>query len=94
MTILKAPTDRLTDGVVELRFPSAATGRPSHDDPSFTLVVSVREDPQFVDVVGVAEGYDGSFDLTHGTAPSWRGRGLASRATRLAADWGPMTESS
>lgn len=127
MTILKAPTDTLTDGVVELRLPSPAagdiatidryvedeqleggwlpdvplisgeqlvtdwldtwTGRPSHDDPSFTFVVSVREDHQFVGVVGVAEGYDGAFGLTYGTAPSWRGRGLASRATRLAADW-------
>jgi RimJ/RimL family protein N-acetyltransferase len=127
MTILKAPTDTLTDDVVKLRLPSASAGdiatidryiadeqldggwlpdvplitgeqlvtdwldtwngQPSRDDPSFTFVVTVHEDPQFVGVVGVAEGYDGAFDLTYGTAPSWRGRGLASRATRLAANW-------
>ncbi len=62
-------------------------GQPSRDDPSFTFVVTVPEEPRFVGVVGVAEGYDRAFDLTYGTAPTWRRRGLASRATRLAADW-------
>jgi RimJ/RimL family protein N-acetyltransferase len=127
MTILTAPKDTLTDGVVELRLPSPEAGdvatidryvedqqldggwlpdvplisgeqlvtdwldcwngQPSDDGVTFTFVVNVPEEPRFIGVVGVAEGDDGAFDLTCGTAPGWRGRGLASRATRLAADW-------
>jgi RimJ/RimL family protein N-acetyltransferase len=127
MTILKAPTRTLSDGVVELRLPSPEAGdiatidryvedeqldggwlpdvplvssdrlvenwlncwngRPSGNDATFTFVVTVPDEPRFVGVVGVAEGDDGAFDVTYGTAPGWRGRGLASRATRLVADW-------
>jgi RimJ/RimL family protein N-acetyltransferase len=54
---------------------------------AFTFVVTVPEEPGFIGVVGVAEGDDGAFEMTYGTAPGWRGRGLASRATRLAAQW-------
>ena len=127
MTILKAPADTLTDGVVELRLPSAEAGdiaaidryvgdqqldggwlpdvplvsadrlieewldcwngHPVGGDATFTFVVTVPEEPRFIGVVGIAEGEDGAFDVTYGTAPGWRGRGLASRATRLAAEW-------
>jgi RimJ/RimL family protein N-acetyltransferase len=59
----------------------------SHDDAAFTFVVTVPEEPRFIGVVGIAEHDDGAFEVTYGTAPGWRGRGLASRATRLAADW-------
>lgn len=127
MTILKAPTGTLTDGVVELRLPSPDAGdiatinryvedeqleggwlpdvppmtgeqlvkdwldcwngRCSHSGATFTFVVTVPEEPRFIGVVGVAEHDDGAFGMTYGTAPAWRGRGLASRATRLAARW-------
>jgi len=62
-------------------------GHPSHNGPAF--VVTVPDEPGFVGVVGVAErdDDDGAFDVSYGTAPGWRGRGLASRATRLAAQW-------
>jgi RimJ/RimL family protein N-acetyltransferase len=62
-------------------------GRPSDDDATFTFVVTMPEEPRFIGVVGMAEHDDGAFDMTYGTAPGWRGRGLASRATRLAAQW-------
>ena len=126
MTILRAPASMLTDGVVELRLPSADAGdvatiaeyvddhqldggwlpkvplvtaerlveewldcwngRPG-GDATFTFVVTVPEQPRFVAVVGVAERDDGAFEMSYGTAPGWRGRGLASHATRLAAQW-------
>jgi RimJ/RimL family protein N-acetyltransferase len=35
----------------------------------------------------VTEHDDGAFRLFYGTAPDWRGRGLASHATRLAAQF-------
>jgi RimJ/RimL family protein N-acetyltransferase len=125
MTLLTAPADLLTDGVVELRLPSPDagditainqyvddeqldggwlpdiplmpaqrvlgdwldgwSGRPSHNGPAF--VVTVPDEPRFIGVVGVAERDDGAVQMSYGTAPGWRGRGLASRATRLAAQW-------
>lgn len=54
---------------------------------TFTFVVTVPDDPRFIGVVGIAEHDDGAFGMSYGTAPSWRGGGLASRATRLAAQW-------
>jgi RimJ/RimL family protein N-acetyltransferase len=127
VTILEAPADTLTDGVVELRLPSPDAGdiatvnryaeddqldggwlpdvplvtgerlvndwldcwdgRPRRRDATFTFVVTVPEEPRFIGVVSVAEGDDGAFEMTYGIAPGWRGRGLASRATRLAAHW-------
>jgi RimJ/RimL family protein N-acetyltransferase len=54
---------------------------------TFTFLVTVPDEPRFIGVVGIAEGDDGAFGLSYGTAPDWRGRGLASRATRLAAQW-------
>jgi RimJ/RimL family protein N-acetyltransferase len=122
---LTAPADLLTDGVVELRLPSADAGditaikkyaddeqleggwlpdiplvpaervvadwldgwagKHSHNGPAF--VVTVPDEPRFIGVVGVAEGDEGAIEMFYGTAPGWRGRGLASRATRLAAQW-------
>ena len=54
---------------------------------TFTFVVTIPDEPRFIGVVGIAERDDGAFELSYGTAPDWRGRGLASRATRLAAQW-------
>jgi len=62
-------------------------GRRSRNGATFTFVVTVPGEPRFIGVVGVAEGDDGAFEMSYGTAPDWRGRGLASRATRLAAQW-------
>lgn len=59
----------------------------SRNGATFTFVVTVPDEPRFIGVVGVAERDDGAFELPYGTAPHWRGRGLASRATRLAAQW-------
>jgi RimJ/RimL family protein N-acetyltransferase len=56
-------------------------------DATFTFVVTVPDDPRFIGVVGIAEHDDAAFEMTYGTAPSWRGAGMASRATRLAAQW-------
>jgi RimJ/RimL family protein N-acetyltransferase len=63
----------------------AWAGRQSRNGLAF--VVTVADEPGFVGVVGMAEHDDGAFDIDYGTAPGWRGRGLASRATRLAARW-------
>jgi RimJ/RimL family protein N-acetyltransferase len=62
-------------------------GRHYRHGDTFTFVVIIPGEPQFVGVVGVTEGGDGAFDMSYGTAPAWRRRGLASRATRLAAQW-------
>jgi RimJ/RimL family protein N-acetyltransferase len=62
-------------------------GRRSRDGATFTFVVTVPDEPRFIGVVGVAERDDGAFEMSYGTAPDWRGRGVASRATRLAAQW-------
>ena len=62
-------------------------GRRSRNGAIFTFVVTVPGEPRFIGVVGVAVRDDGAFEMSYGTAPDWRGRGLASRATRLAAQW-------
>jgi RimJ/RimL family protein N-acetyltransferase len=62
-------------------------GHPSPRGAAFTFVVTIPHEHQFIGVVGVTEGDDGAFEMTYGTAPAWRGRGLASHATRLAAQW-------
>jgi len=62
-------------------------GRRVPHGATFTFVVTVPGEPRFIGVVGVAEHDDGAFEMSYGTAPDWRGRGLASRATRLAAQW-------
>jgi len=62
-------------------------GRRSRNGATFTFVVTVPGEPRFIGVVGVADHDDGAFQMSYGTAPGWRGRGLASRATRLAAQW-------
>jgi hypothetical protein len=50
-------------------------GRPGRDGAAFTFVVTVPGGPRFIGVVGVAEGDDGAFGLSYGTAPDWRGTG-------------------
>jgi RimJ/RimL family protein N-acetyltransferase len=60
-------------------------GRESRHGPAF--VVTIQQAPGFVGVAGMSEGDDAAVDMFYGTAPSWRRRGLASRATRLASQW-------
>ena len=63
----------------------AWAGRPSRNGP--TLVVVVPEQPRFVGIVGMVARGTGTVEMIYGIAPGWRGRGLASRAVRLAARW-------
>lgn len=49
-------------------------GRPSRDDATFTFVVTMPKESQFIGVVGIAEHDDGAFGMTYGTAPGWRRR--------------------
>jgi len=51
------------------------------------FVVTVPGAPHFVGIVGFIDRSEGCIEMTYGIAPSWRGRGLASRAARLAAHW-------
>jgi ribosomal-protein-serine acetyltransferase len=60
-------------------------GRHSRHGPAF--VVTVPDEQRFVGVVGMLGRDDGAIEMFYGTAPGWRGKGLASRATRLAAQW-------
>ena len=60
-------------------------GRHSRNGPAF--VVTIPDEQRLVGVVGMLERDDGAIEIFYGTAPGWRGKGLASRATRLAAQW-------
>jgi RimJ/RimL family protein N-acetyltransferase len=60
-------------------------GRHSRNGPAF--VVTVPDEQRLVGVVGMLERDDGVIEISYGTAPGWRGKGLASRATRLATQW-------
>jgi len=60
-------------------------GRPSRHGPAF--VVTVQGHSPFVGVVGMMERDDGTVEISYGTAPRWRGRGLASHAVRLGSQW-------
>ncbi len=60
-------------------------GRPSRDGP--VLVATIAQEPRFIGVIGLGDRGEGTVELVYGIAPRWRGRGLASRATRLAAHW-------
>lgn len=62
-------------------------GHPSRHGATFTFVVTVPSELRFIGVVGIVDRDDGAFEMSYGTAPDWRGQGLASRATRLAAQW-------
>ena len=61
------------------------SGRPSHNGPAF--MVTVPDHSRFVGIVGMSERDDETIAISYGTAPRWRGRGLASHAARLGADW-------
>jgi RimJ/RimL family protein N-acetyltransferase len=63
----------------------AWTSRTSPNGP--ILVVTVPHEPRLVGIVGVVDRGDGIVEMIYGIAPRWRGRGLASRAVRLAARW-------
>jgi RimJ/RimL family protein N-acetyltransferase len=61
------------------------SGNSSHNGPAF--VVTVPDHPQFVGIVGMSERDEETIAISYGTAPGWRGRGLASHAVRLGAGW-------
>ena len=63
----------------------AWAGRPARNGPTF--VVTVAGEPRFVGIVALGDPGDGAVEMIVGIAPGWRGRGLASRAVRLAAHW-------
>jgi RimJ/RimL family protein N-acetyltransferase len=60
-------------------------GQRGGNRPAF--VVTIAENPGFVGVVGAEERGPGTVAMRCGTAPKFRGQGLASRAARLAAQW-------
>jgi RimJ/RimL family protein N-acetyltransferase len=60
-------------------------GRESHNGPA--LVVDLRDGSRLVGVVGFGAIDRGTVELSYGIAPAWRGRGLATRAARLATRW-------
>jgi RimJ/RimL family protein N-acetyltransferase len=60
-------------------------GQESYNGPA--LVVDLRDGPALVGVVGFGAVDRGTVELSYGIAPAWRGRGLATRAARLAARW-------
>jgi RimJ/RimL family protein N-acetyltransferase len=60
-------------------------GRPSRNGPAF--VVTIPEHSRFIGVVGMNERDEGTVEISYGTAPHWRSRGLASHAARLGAQW-------
>jgi RimJ/RimL family protein N-acetyltransferase len=62
-----------------------AVRRLRNDGP--TLVVTVADEQRFIGVVGFLDRGAGTIEMIYGIAPRWRGRGLASRAARLAARW-------
>jgi RimJ/RimL family protein N-acetyltransferase len=57
----------------------------SSDGPTF--VATIAGEPRFVGIVGIVDRGQGIVELIYGIAPTWRGRGLASRAVELAAHW-------
>jgi RimJ/RimL family protein N-acetyltransferase len=63
----------------------AWAGHPSRNGPAF--VVTIAGEPRFIGVVGLGDRGGGILEMIYGIAPRWRGRGLASRAVRLAARW-------
>jgi RimJ/RimL family protein N-acetyltransferase len=63
----------------------AWAGRPSRNGPTF--VVTIPQEPRFIGIIGLKGRGQGVIEMIYGTAPRWRGRGLASRAVRLAAHW-------
>lgn len=64
---------------------SAWIGRDSYNGP--TLVVAFPDAPGFVGIVSFAVKRNDLVEMTYGIAPSWRNRGFATRAARLASVW-------
>ena len=63
----------------------AWAARPSRNGATF--VVTVSSEPRFIGIVGLVDRGEGIVEMIYGIAPRWRGRGLASRAVRLASHW-------
>jgi Acetyltransferase (GNAT) domain len=64
----------------------AWAARPSRNGATF--VVTVSSEPRFIGIVGLVDRGEGIVEMIYGIAPRWRGRGLASRAVRLASHLG------
>jgi RimJ/RimL family protein N-acetyltransferase len=60
-------------------------GRPSRNGPAF--VVTIPGEPRFIGQVSFTDRGQGVVEMEYGIAPRWRRRGLATRASRLAARW-------
>jgi RimJ/RimL family protein N-acetyltransferase len=60
-------------------------GRPCHNGPTF--VVTILDEQRFVGIVGFSDRGEGNVEMIYGIAPRSRGRGLATRASRLGASW-------
>ena len=63
----------------------AWAGCPSRNGPTF--VVTIPDERRFIGIVGFAGRGEEVVEMIYGIAPRCRGRGLASRAVRLAARW-------
>jgi RimJ/RimL family protein N-acetyltransferase len=63
----------------------AWAGCPCRTGPTF--VVTIPDERRFIGIVGLTGRGEGVVEMIYGIAPRWRGRGLASRAVRLAARW-------
>ena len=63
----------------------AWAARPSRNGPTF--VVTIPSETRFIGIVGLVDRGECIVEMIYGMAPRWRGRGLASRAVRLASHW-------
>ena len=64
---------------------SGWSGGGSYNGPA--LFLTIAQSPMPVGLVGFVSRDAGTVGLVFGVAPSWRGRGLATRAVMLAAGW-------
>jgi RimJ/RimL family protein N-acetyltransferase len=58
---------------------------PSAQGPAFTIVEADQDD--LIGRIGLGDRGDGVVELVYGIAPDRRGRGYASAATRIVAEW-------
>ena len=64
---------------------SGWSGSGSYNGPA--LILTIAQSPMPVGLVGFVSRDAGTVGLVFGVAPSWRGRGLATRAVVLAVGW-------
>ncbi len=63
----------------------AWAGLASCNGPAF--VIAIEDSPDLVGVVGIGVTESSTREVVYGVAPQWRGRGLATQAARLVAEW-------